>query len=97
MAKAYWICSYQTMPSQEILERYAAGAGPAIRAGGGRFLARSVASKSFESGKTLRTVVIEFDSVDQAVATYESAAYKTAAAEIKNACQRDVRIVEAVG
>ena len=48
------------------LAEYAKLAGPAIAAGGGRFLARGTAAKAYEKGLEQRTVLIEFDSVDKA-------------------------------
>jgi uncharacterized protein (DUF1330 family) len=41
-------------------------------------------------------VLIEFDSVAQAVSTYESAAYQAALKLLEGAVERDVRILEGV-
>jgi uncharacterized protein (DUF1330 family) len=41
-------------------------------------------------------VVIEFDSVDQAVAAHDSAAYQAALAALEGGAVRDVRIVSGV-
>jgi uncharacterized protein (DUF1330 family) len=75
---------------------YAKLAGPALEAGGGRFLVRGVAAKAYESGQLERTVVIEFDSVDQAVAAHDSAAYQAALAALEGGAVRDLRIVSGV-
>ena len=40
MAKAYWIACYRSISNPAALADYAKLAGPAIIAGGGRFLAR---------------------------------------------------------
>jgi uncharacterized protein (DUF1330 family) len=96
MAKAYWISSYSKVLDPAKLAAYAKLAGPAIEAGGGRFLARAVAAKAYEDGKTERTVLIEFDSVEQAVAVHESAAYKAALAALDGGVVRDMRIVPGV-
>jgi len=96
MAKAYWISSYQSISNPEALAEYAKLAGPAIMAGGGRFLARGVAEKAYEQAVKERTVLIEFDSLEQAVATYESEAYKKALDIVLTAAKRDVRIVGGV-
>jgi uncharacterized protein (DUF1330 family) len=40
--------------------------------------------------------VIEFDSVQQAIATYESEAYQNAHRFIDGAAERDIRIIEGV-
>jgi uncharacterized protein (DUF1330 family) len=52
-----------------------------------------VAAKAYEDGKVDRTVLIEFDSVDQAVAVYDSAAYQAALALLDGGAVRDLRIV----
>ena len=94
MAKAYWIACYREISDPARLAAYAKLAGPAIEAGGGRILARGVAAQAYEDGKLDRTVLIEFDSVDQAVATHDGAAYQAALAVLKDAAVRDLRIVQ---
>jgi uncharacterized protein (DUF1330 family) len=96
MAKAYWLSCYRSISNPAALAEYAKLAGPAIQAGGGRFLARGGTAKTYEQGVDQRTVLIEFDSVQQAVATYESAGYKAALAALGNAAERDIRIIEGV-
>jgi uncharacterized protein (DUF1330 family) len=96
MAKAYWISCYLSVSNPAALAEYAKLAGPAIQSGGGRFLARGVPARTYEQGLAQRTVVIEFDSVQQAVATYESDAYKAALRVIEGAAEREIRIVEGV-
>ncbi len=93
MPKAYWVGCYRSITNPAALAEYAKLAGPAIQAGGGRFLARGMPDQVFEAGQIMRTVLIEFDSVDQAVATYRSPAYTAALALIAGAAERDVRIV----
>lgn len=75
---------------------YAELAGPAIQAGGGRFLARGTAAQAYESGLQQRVVVIEFDSVDKAIAAHDSAAYQAALRALADGADRDIRIVEGV-
>jgi uncharacterized protein (DUF1330 family) len=94
MAKAYWICFYRSISNPGALTEYAKLAGPAIQAGGGRFLARGTPAKAFEAGKNERTVVIEFDSVQQATTTYQGKGYQDALRALGNAAERDIRIVE---
>ena len=94
MAKAYWISAYRSISNPAALAEYAKLAGPAIQSGGGRFLARTVPAKTYEAGLEQRTVLIEFDSVQQAASTYESKAYQTALRVIDGSVERDVRIVE---
>jgi uncharacterized protein (DUF1330 family) len=96
MAKGYWICFYQSISNPAALTDYAKLAAPAIQAGGGRFLARGVPSKTYEAGKNQRTVVIEFDSVQRAITTFEGAAYQAAIRVLGNAAERDIRIIEGI-
>lgn len=96
MAKAYWISSYRSIKDPEAVAAYAKLAGPAIAAGGGRFLARDVAAQTYEAGIKQRTVLIEFDSVAQAVATHDSPAYQAALKVFNNAGERDFRIVPGI-
>jgi uncharacterized protein (DUF1330 family) len=96
MARAYWISCYREVIDPAKLTAYAQLAGPAIEAGGGRFLARAVAAKAYEDGKAERTVIIEFDSIEQAVAAHDSAAYQAALAALADGAVRDLRIVPGV-
>jgi uncharacterized protein (DUF1330 family) len=93
MPKAYWITSYHSISSPEKLAAYAKIAGPAIEAGGGRFLARAVPARAYEHGKLERAVIIEFDSLEQACATHDSPAYKVALDALADGAVRDIRIV----
>ena len=96
MPKAYWIACYRRIADPEKLSAYAQLAAPAIEAGGGRFLARASAVKAYEAGLLERTVLIEFDSVQQAIATHESAQYQAALALLHGGAVRDLRIVPSV-
>ena len=96
MAKAFWVATYRSISDSEKLAAYAKLAGPAIEAGGGKFLARGTAAKAYEAGLLQRTVIIEFASVDAAVAVHDSAAYQAALAALGNGADRDLRIVEGV-
>lgn len=96
MAKAYFISCYRQISDPAKLAAYAKLAVPAIESGGGRFLARGVAAKAYESGQLERTVVIEFDSVEQAVAMHDGAAYQQALAALAGGAVRDVRIISGV-
>jgi uncharacterized protein (DUF1330 family) len=96
MAKAYWIAAYRSVRDPEALAAYARLAGPAIQSAGGRFLARGLAARVYESGVAQRTVIIEFDSIAQAVAAHDSPAYQQALRALGGAADRDMRIVEGV-
>lgn len=93
MAKGYWIVLYRSVSNAAALAEYAKLAGPAIQAGGGRFLVRGTPTKTAEEGMNQRTVVIEFDGVEEAIKTYESPSYQAAVKLLHGAAERDVRFV----
>ncbi len=96
MAKAYWICFYRKIADPHKLAAYAKLAGPAIEAGGGRFLARAPAAHAFEAGQLERTVLIEFESMEQARAVHDGPAYQAALAALDDGAVRDLRFVAGV-
>jgi uncharacterized protein (DUF1330 family) len=96
MAKGYWLSCYRSVSNPEALAKYAELAAPAIRAAGGIILAQNKAAKVYEAGKSQRTVIIEFESVEKAIACYESEAYQAALKVFQGAAERDLRIVEGV-
>ncbi|HWM72916.1 MAG TPA: DUF1330 domain-containing protein [Nocardioides sp.] len=95
MAKGYWVSVYPTIPDPEGLDVYNELAGLAVKAAGGRVLA-SIGSRvvAHEAGIAERVVLVEFDSFEQAVAAYKSAAYQEALAELPDGFERDFRIIE---
>jgi uncharacterized protein (DUF1330 family) len=96
MAKAYWITFYRKITDPDKLAAYAKLAGPAIEAGGGRFIVRGTAAHAYEAGQLERTVVIEFESLDQAIRTHDGAGYQAALAALDGGALRDLRIIAGV-
>lgn len=96
MPKAYWISAYRSVSDPNKLAAYAKLAGPAITAGGGRFLARGNPAKTYEAGLNQRTVLIEFDTVEQAIAAHDSPGYQAALRALGDGAEREIRIVEGV-
>jgi uncharacterized protein (DUF1330 family) len=97
MKKGYWVVAYREITDPAAAQAYSKLAGPAVQAAGGKALVRtSDAVEAFEAGLKQRTVIIEFDSFEQAVATYHSDAYKVALKALGSAAERDFRIVEGV-
>jgi uncharacterized protein (DUF1330 family) len=90
---AYWISTYVEITDEQKLAAYAALAGPALTGAGGTFLARGLPEKVYEAGQPTRTVLIEFDSVEAAVAAHDSATYQAALAALDGGAVRDLRIV----
>ena len=93
MPKGYWVACYREISDPAKLAAYGKLASPAIAAAGGRFLARATAAHAYEAGQLERTVLIEFDSVEKAVACHDSAGYQAAIKALDNGAVRDVRIV----
>ena len=96
MPKAYWIATYRSIKDPDALAAYAQLAGPALTSQGGRQLVRGMPAMTFEAGLNMRTVVLEFDSVQQIEAAYKSAAYQDALRLLGDGAVRDIRIVEGV-
>ena len=94
MPKAYWISVYRSINDPAKVAAYAKLAGPALAAAGAKFLCRGIPAMTYEAGQKERAVVIEFDSVAQAVAAHDSPAYQAALKVFDNAGVRDFRIVE---
>jgi uncharacterized protein (DUF1330 family) len=94
MAKGYWITLYHSVSKPAALVEYAKLAGAAIQAAGGRFLVRGMPSRIYEAGLNERSIIIEFDSVESAIAAYESPGYQAALKILQGSVKRDVRILE---
>jgi uncharacterized protein (DUF1330 family) len=96
MPTALWIAHVE-VTDPEAYGRYAAGAGPAIAAHGGTFLARGGRYTVLEGQGRARNVVARFPSLEAAVACYNSPEYQAALAHAKGASQRDLIVVEEIG
>lgn len=94
MPKAYWVSAYRAIKDADKLAAYAKLAGPALVAAGGRFLARGEPAQVYELGMKQRTVLIEFDSVAQAIAAHDSPAYQAALDALGDGADREIRIIE---
>lgn len=94
MAKAYWIVCYHSIKNPDALAAYAKLAGPALQAAGGRYLVRGNPAKVYEAGINQRTVVVEFDSLQQALAAHDGAPYQEALKLLGDGAKRDIRVVE---
>ncbi len=93
MAKGYWI-GHVDVDDPEVYERYKAANAAPFKEYGARFLVRGGRQELREGQARKRTVVIEFDSYDKAVACYESAGYQAAKAIRDAVSTGDLVIVE---
>jgi uncharacterized protein (DUF1330 family) len=95
MKKGYWVVDYRSVSDDAALKHYGELAVPAIAAGGGKALVRTAeAVEPREAGLKQRVVVIEFESFEKAIATYNSPAYQAALKVLGSGTERDFRIVE---
>jgi uncharacterized protein (DUF1330 family) len=95
MPKAYWVVTYRSVKNLEAWQAYAKLAGPALAAAGGRFLIRNKPAKTYEAGMNERVVLVEFESLDQAVAAHDTPAYQEALKVLGiGNIERDMRVVE---
>ena len=94
MPQAFWI-AHVHVTDAEAYGKYAALAGPAIAAHGGKFLARGGRYVQLEGQARERNVVAVFPSLEKAVECYHSAAYSEARSHAKGACERELMVVEA--
>ncbi|MEJ8279098.1 DUF1330 domain-containing protein [Pseudonocardia spirodelae] len=93
---AYWVNTFTAIRDEDRLRRYAQLAGPAMRAAGGRFLARGTPVDVLEGGPGLRTTIIAFPDAAAARAAYESDAYQDALRVLGDAATREIRVLDGV-
>lgn len=96
MPKGYMLFAHRKTADAVTKTAYGELAGPAIEAAGGRFIARSGRVEARENGIAGRTVLIEFDNFEAAVAAYECDAYQKALEAMDEGADRDVRLFEGV-
>ncbi len=96
MAKGYWILMFHSILDPQKVEAYRDLAGPALLEQGAKFLVRGMPAKTFEKGLMERVVVIEFASLEKALAAHESPGYQKALQALGEGAERDLRIMEGV-
>lgn len=95
MPKAYWVVTYRSVKNPEAWQAYAKLAIPAITQACGRFLALGKPAKIYEAGMDQRVVLVEFDSLQEAIACHDTPAYKEALKVLGTGnVERDLRVVE---
>ena len=90
------VVTYRAIKNQDAFAAYAKLAGPTVQASGGRFIVRGVPAKTYEAGMNQRVVIIEFDSLQKALAAHDTKEYGAALEALGNGAERDIRIVEGV-
>lgn len=95
MPKAYWI-AHVTVTNPDPYALYAAGASAVFKSHNARILARGGHTEALEGASRPRNVVIEFDSLDAALACYHSPEYQAAKAHRDGNGEADIIILEGV-
>ena len=95
MPKAYWI-AHVTVTDPDPYAVYAEGATAAFEKHGAKVLARGGRLEPLEGESRPRNVVIEFESMEAALACYNSADYQAARAHRVGAGEAQIMILEGV-
>ncbi|WP_182086643.1 DUF1330 domain-containing protein [Aureimonas sp. ME7] len=93
MPKAYWIARVDVRDPERYPD-YVTTAAPAMQRYGARFLARGGPFQALEGSSRTRNVVIEFASMEDALACYNSPEYQEAKAIREGVSEADIVIVE---
>jgi len=93
--KGYWI-AHVTVTDPDSYQKYVDGTAAAFEKYGARFLARGGKCEQLEGEGHPRNVVIEFDSMAQALACYHSPEYQAARAHRVDAGIANLMIMEGV-
>jgi uncharacterized protein (DUF1330 family) len=93
MPKGY-VIARADIKDADAYAKYAALAGEAIRAHGGRPLVRGGKHEALEGPARQRNVVLEFENFEQARAYYHSAQYQAAKAMREGAAEMEIVCVE---
>jgi len=97
MKKGYWVNAYRSISDESAQKAYSALAVAAVQSFGGRFLTSGASLvEAFEAGVAIRTIIVEFDSYEIALAARQSEAYQKALEVLGSGAERDARIVEGV-
>ena len=92
--KGYVVCVYKSISSEEKLSQYAIKARAAVEKYEGKFLIRGGRSITNEGDKSLRTVVIEFPTYNEANLFYNSKEYQEAHDILKGHAVRQHQTIE---
>ena len=93
--KAYWVVRGNIL-NQDEYSKYIDLAGPIVSKHNGKFLVRGGQQIEVEGEGFDRTVLIEFNTFDEALFCYKSDEYQEALNYAKNSAKRLVTIVEGI-
>lgn len=92
--KGYWVVCYKSVSNPATFSEYAKLAATALEALGGRVIVGGKPAKTHEAGEDQSVVIVEFENLEKAMASYDSDLYRSALKLLDKAAQRDFRIVE---
>tara|TARA_B100000214_G_scaffold21140_1_gene14099 strand:- start:417 stop:704 length:288 start_codon:yes stop_codon:yes gene_type:complete len=95
MSKGYWVVRANISDAEEY-SKYVQVATDIIAKYNGHFLIRGGDQVEFEESGFERTVVVEFNSFEDALECYKSTDYQSALKFVKNSSKRYVSIVKGV-
>ena len=93
MPKVYVVTSYHSISDPKKFVAYAKMGPAAVAPFGARILTRGAVA-AYEHGRKERIVIVEYPSLEKAIAARNSAAYGEALKALGDSAARDVRIVE---
>ena len=93
MSKGYWIVRANINNQEEYL-KYIKIATKVVESFNGKFLVRGGKQKEFENSGYERTVIVQFDSYNDALKSYNSSEYQDALSHVKQSANRIFAVVE---
>ena len=96
MPKGVWIAVYEKIENMEKLKKYAVKATVAISKYSGRFVVRGGKNITLEGNQSPRTVIVEFQSFEDAQKCYNSDEYQEAHNILKGSVKRNLQIIEGI-
>jgi uncharacterized protein (DUF1330 family) len=96
MKKVYWIAIYKDLKNPENIKKYAEKASPAIKKYNGIILARGGKVETIEGNPSPRTVLIQFQNMEDALNCYNSPEYQEAMKIGNGEFNRHIQIIEGV-
>ena len=96
MPKGYFLSAHRSPANPEKRNAYLALAAPAIEKSKGKILASTNIVDAHENGVAEQTVLVEFDSLEEAKTFYYGNEYQSALKALDGGADRDIRIFEGV-
>ena len=94
MPKGYFLSAHRSPADPQKRQAYLNLAGPAFLKAGGIILASTNEVEAHENGLSEQTVLVEFESLETAIAAYNSPDYQAALKALDGGADRDIRIFE---